>query len=148
MLISGLLFTSAEAVAAVDISKWKASSTCAGPGGGIPLAGLRAATLLLIFRRTSLHEPQLYFPAWVPEGLSQQPFPETCTESAYFSASSALNSACLAQPTLGAHQPHLSIWASLEEQMWLRPRTWVRIGSQKSMLLALLSLCTMWEVLE
>lgn len=134
MLISGLLFPSAEAVAAVAISKWKASSTCAGPGGGIPLAGLQAVTLLLMFKRTSLHEQQLYFPAWVPEGRSQQPFPEKGTESAYLSASSALNSACLAQPTLGAHQPHLSIRASLEEQMLLRPRTWVRIGPQKSTL--------------
>lgn len=116
---------------AVNISKWKVSSTRAGPDGGIPLAGLQAATLLLVFRRTSLHEQQLYFPAWFPEGLSQQPFPEKLTESAYLSASSALNSACLAQATLEAHQPHLSIWVSLEEDVLLRPRTWVRIWPQK-----------------
>lgn len=43
MLIVGLLFTFAEAVASVDIRKWRMSSTCAGPSGDIPLAGLQAA---------------------------------------------------------------------------------------------------------
>jgi len=50
MLISGPLLTSAETVAAVDINERTASSTYAGPGGGISLTGVQATTLLLMFR--------------------------------------------------------------------------------------------------
>lgn len=60
-------------------------------------------------------QAELYFPAWGPEGLCQRPFPEKCTASEYLPASSALNSACLAQATFGVQQPHVNIGASLEK---------------------------------